>query len=372
MLPTIRSKVIAATVVLLLLLGVIMLARRGDPVPAPAEAILLDDSPAAEPEERLSLPGVLNAGQSDPVETATNTPAMTNLYVRLSDGEFPRVSLEQLEGYLTQNRRSVDALLGALRASGDDSLLAEAKERFPNDPRVQFAVAYKTDSSEERQQWLQKFKQSDPQNALADYLLAAEHFKSGQPDQALQEITAAATKPVMENYLLDFMQNAEEAYAGAGLSTDTAKATAATSALLPEQAKLKQVGRDLVDLAKRYQQAGDEASAQAVLEMGINLGRRIDQSPQTTLIQELVGMAIERLALNAMKPDAPYGGTGQTVQNQIDALTARRTSYKELASKSDPILRNMSDQDLARYFDRVKLFGDAAAMRWVISKSPTP
>ena len=105
------------------------------------------------------------------------------------------MSLEQLEGYLTQNRRSVEALLGALRASGDDSLLAEAKERFPDDPRVQFAAAYKTESPEERQQWLEKFKQSDPQNALADYLLAAEHFKSGQAEQALQEITTAATKP---------------------------------------------------------------------------------------------------------------------------------------------------------------------------------
>jgi len=73
-----------------------------------------------------------------------------------------------------------------------------------------------------------------------------------------------------------------------------------------------------------------------------------------------------------MKPDAPYGGTGLTVQNQLDALDARRKSYKELTSKSDPILRTMSDQDLARYFDRVKIFGDAAAMRWVISKAPTP
>lgn len=372
MLPTTRSKLIAATIVIALVFGMIALTRRVEPTAAPAEAVALDDPLPAEREDRLSSRAVTDVVPFDSTETTTNAPAITNLYVRLSDGEFPRVSPEQLEGYLTQNRRSVGALLGALRASGDDSLLAEAKERFPDDPRVQFAAAYKTGSPEERQQWLEKFKQSDPQNALADYLLAAEHFKSGQAEQALQEITAAGSKPTMENYLLDFMQNAEEAYMGAGLSADTAKATAATSALLPEQAKLKQVGTDLVDLAKRYQQAGDEASAQAALQMAMNLGQRIDQSPQTTLIQELVGMAIERLALNAMKPDAPYGGTGQTVQDRIDALTAQRTTYKDLTTKSDPILRTMSEQDLARYFDRVKLFGDAAAMRWVISKSQTP
>jgi len=368
-----KSKVSAFVVAITLGLGLILLISRDDSTQLPAHTVESDDSsPAVERAPGFSPPVVVSGESPDSREAITNLPAVTNLYVRLSEGDIPRVSLEQLEGYLTQNRRCVDALLGALRASGDESLLNEAQERFPDDPRVQFAAAHKAESPEERQRWLEKFKESDPGNALPDYLLAAEHFKSGQSEQALQEIAAASAKPAVENYLLDFMQNAEEAYMGAGFSADTAKSTAATSALLPEQAKLKQVGRDLVDLAKRYQQAGDEASAQAVLEMGLNLGRRLDQSPQTTVIQELVGIAIERLALNAMKPDASYGGTGLTVQNQLDALDARRKSYKELTSKSDPILRTMSDQDLARYFDRVKIFGDVAAMRWVISKAPTP
>ena len=366
-----RSKVIAATIAIALALGLIVAVKRGNPSPSPVEPPLPATPLAAQREANLrthtpvETPSAVN-------EPATNLPAATNLYARLSNGDIPRVSREQLETYLAQNRRSVDALLGALRASGDDALLQEAKEKFPDEPRVQFAAAFATDSPQERRQWLEKFQQSDPDNALANYLLAAEHFKSGQADQALQEMDVAAAKPAMENYLLDFIQNAEEAYVAAGIPGDTAKAIAATSALLPEQAKLKQVGVDLVDLAKRYQQAGDETSAQTVLEMGMNLGRRLEQSPQTTLIQELVGIAIERLALNAMKPDAPYGDTGRTVQNQLDVLTARRKSYKELTSKSEPILMSMSDQDLAHYFDRVKLYGDAAALRWVINKGPQP
>jgi tetratricopeptide (TPR) repeat protein len=293
----------------------------------------------------------------------------TNVYGRLSNGDFPPVSREQLESYLTQNRRSVESLLGALRASGDDELLKEAKERFPNDPRVQFAAAFKSDSPEQRQQWLEKFKQSDPENSLANYLLAGEHLKAGQNDQALAELTAATGKRSMENYLVDFIQNAEEAYRAAGYSDAESKAVAGTSALLPEQAKLKQVGVDLVELAKRYQQAGDEPSAQAALQMGLNLAHRLDQSPQVTLIQELVGMAIERKVLDAMNPNASYADTGRTVKEQLDALTARRNSYRELTTKTDPILKTMSDEDLAHYYDRIKLYGDVAALRWVINKS---
>lgn len=314
---------------------------------------------------------VLAVSQSPPSSESqtSNQLVYSNLYARVASGDIPRVSREKLEPYLAQNRRSVDSLLGALRVSNDDALLAEAKERFPNDPRVQFAAAFKTESPDERQQWLEKFKQSDPDNALPNYLLANEYSKAGQTDKALQEINAAAGKGGFDNYLIDFIQNAEEAYQAGGYTAAEAKTLASISALLPEQAKLKEVGTDLVEQAKRYQQAGDEASAQALLQMGADLGHRLDASAQTTLIQELVGMAIERMALNAMNPNDPYGSTGQTVNDRLDALVARRSSYQELTRGSSRILESMSDEDIAHYFDRVRLYGDVAAMRWVMNQA---
>jgi hypothetical protein len=81
-------------------------------------------------------------------------------------------------------------------------------------------------------------------------------------------------------------------------------------------------------------------------------------------------MAIERMALNAMNPNAPYGGTDQTVNGRLDALTTRRSSYQEMTHESSRILESMSDEDVAHYFDRVRLYGDVAAMRWVMNQSP--
>jgi len=186
----------------------------------------------------------------------------------------------------------------------------------------------------------------------------------------LQEVAAANAKPGFDNYLVDFMQNAEEAYRNGGYPATEAKVVATMSALLPEQSQVKSVGVSLTELAKQYRQAGDETSAQAALQMALNLGRRQDQAPQTTLIQELVGMAIERLAFNAMNPGAPYGEAGQTVQDQIDALVARRKDYRELTSKSTQILATMSDEDVLHYFDRQKIYGEVAAMRWAANQSP--
>jgi tetratricopeptide (TPR) repeat protein len=302
-------------------------------------------------------------------EPTTSQPVPSNLYARLANGSIPRVSREQLEPYLARNQRSVEALLGALRASGDDAFLTEAKEKFPNDPRVQFAAAFKSESAEERQKWLEKLKQSDPDNALANYLLASEYSKAGQTVQALQEINAAAGKRGFENYMVDAMQNAEEAYQAGGYSAPEAKAIAAMTAPLPEPARLKELGATLVGLAQQYQQAGDATSAQGLLQMSLELGHRLDQSPQVTVLQELVGMAIERKALEAMDPKTPYGSTGQKVQDQLDALTARRNTYRELTTRSDLTLMSMSDEEVANYYDRFTVFGDVAAMRWAINKS---
>ena len=329
--------------------------------------------PASAPHETRTRPRAQDeTPATSPSGPTKNEIVSSNLFARIANGETPRVSREQLEPYLARNRRSVEALLGAFRASGDDALLAEAKEKFPGDPRLQFAAAFKSDALEERLQWLEKFKQSDPDNALANYLLAAEHSKAGRNDQALLEITAAASKREFDNYLPDFIQNAEEAYQTGGYSAAEAKAIAGVTALLPEQAKLKQVGVDLVELAKRYQQAGDETSAQAVLQMGLELAHRLDGSPQITLIQEFVGMAIERLALDAMDPNAAYGGAGQTVKDQIEALAARRKTCRELSAQSDRILLSMSDEDVAHYYDRIRLYGAVPAMRWVVNKSSQP
>ena len=69
-----------------------------------------------------------------------------------------------------------------------------------------------------------------------------------------------------------------------------------------------------------------------------------------------------------MDPNSPYGETGQTVQNQIDALVLRREAIKALAQQVDTVLPAMSEEDLISYFDRMKVFGEQAAIRWAASR----
>src|SRR2546426_590888 len=216
------------------------------------------------PAPRLPAPAM-------PTTTSTAAPVenlqFTNLYARFKDKQ-PKLTAEQVEPYLQANRRNATSLLAAYRTTGDAALLAEAMGQYPNDPQVAFEAVFKKDvSPEERQQWLEALKKADTGNSLPNYLLALDYFKSGQADQAVQELVAVSGKQQFKDYTLDRMQDDQEAYLAAGYSVAEARTIPVS---LPQLRQVKDLGLSLVDLAKSYRQSGDEASAQAALQMAAN------------------------------------------------------------------------------------------------------
>src|SRR5262249_5793315 len=152
-------------------------------------------------------------------------------------------------------------------------------------------------SPEERRPWLEALKQSDPNNALANYLSARAYFSSGQSDQAVRELIAASGKQELKDYSLEFIQNAEEAFLAAGYSVAEAKTISTTGLTLPQLGEIRQLGQDMVNLANSYRQAGDEASAQATLQIAANLGQGYRAASAEQLASQFVGFTVEKLAL---------------------------------------------------------------------------
>jgi len=293
----------------------------------------------------------------------------SNLYALITNKQATLTSA-QVEPYLNANRRSAASLLSAFRTTGDQALLQEAMQKYPNDPQVAFEAVLRKDAPPaERRQWLDAFKQSAPENALVNYLSALDHFKAGQTDHAVQDLVAASGKAQFQDYSLDRVQDDEEAYLSAGYPVAEAKAVATSHLLLPQLAQMRDLGRNIIDLANSYQQAGDEASRQAALQMAVNLGQRYSNaSAGELLISQLVGVALERMALSAMDPNSLYACGGQTVQNRLDQLAQQRVAVKELSIQADPFWQTMTDQDWISYHSRSATFGEEAAMRWLVNK----
>ena len=258
-----------------------------------------------------------------------------------------KLTSEQIAAYLKSSGRNAATLLAAFRTSGDAALLKEAMEKFPNDPQVAFeAVTAGNLSPEDQRQWLNAFEKAAPDNALANYLSALNDFNSGQTEQALREMAAAAGKS-FQDYTLIRVQADEEAYSAAGYSIPDAAAQATSKLLLPQLAQFKQLSEDTMQLASAYNQAGDSSSAQSVLQMAANLGQSYaSPSPGEAEISQLVGIYIEQKALQAMPPDSPYGSGGQTVQDALNQLTQQKTALVQLDQEAGPLLSAMSDQRL--------------------------
>jgi hypothetical protein len=302
-------------------------------------------------------------------ETQTEDLQATNLFERFKD-HVPKLTAAQVEAYLKANGRNASSLLAAYRTSGDPALLKEAMEKYPSDPQVAFeAVLDKDLSPEEQRQWLNTFEKSAPDNALANYLSAFNYFKAGQTDQAVQELTAASGKSLTD-YTLDRMQADEEAYLSAGYSAAEAIRMSDSWLVLPQLGEVKQTARDMIALANAYSQSGDQNSAQASLQMAMNMGQALRgaSSSSAALISQLTGMAIETLALNTMNPNSPYGGNGQTVQDQLNQIVQNRAAINGVVEQAQPFLPMMSDQDILIYENRRMAFGEVAALQWVVSK----
>jgi RNA polymerase sigma factor (sigma-70 family) len=292
----------------------------------------------------------------------------TNLYARFKDKQ-PKLTAEQIEPYLKANGRNAASLLAGYRTTGNPALLEEAMQKYPNDPQVDFEAAFRSDApAGERHQWLEAFKKSAPENALPNYLSALDYFKAGQPDQAVQELNAASSKQPFQDYSMDRIQDDYEAYLSASYPVAAAETVSARGLLLPQLAQVKELGLNMIDLANSYRSSGDQASAQAMLQMAANLGQRYGNTiAGETEVSRLVGMFVERSALNAMDPTSPYGSDGQTVQDRMNQLSQQRDVLNQLNQQAGPLLPTMSDQGWISYKERWKLFGEEAALRWVVS-----
>jgi RNA polymerase sigma factor (sigma-70 family) len=294
--------------------------------------------------------------------------AVTNLYDRFKNSA-PKLTRAQVGVYLKANGRKAATLLAAYRASGDPALLKEAMASFPNDPQVAFeAIFDKSLTPGEERQWLNAFEQSAPNNALGNYLSAYNYFSAGQTELGLQELASADGKGLFD-YTLDRVQDDKEAYLSAGYSVAEAERISLSALQIPQFQEVKSLGVDLVDMSQAYTQAGDSASAQAVLQMALNLGQLYaNTTTSPTLLSPLVGMAIERIALGTMDPNSPFGNNGQTAQDALDQIAQQKALLRQLGDQSESVFQSMSDQDWINYTDRRLFFGEAAALQWAVNK----
>ena len=287
----------------------------------------------------------------------------------LAPFHVPSLTKDQAEAFLKEHQGSAASMLSAFRTSRDSAYLTQAMERFPNDPQVALEALFKAGlSTEERRPWLEALKRSASDNPLGNYLSARDYFNSGQTDLAVGELIAAAGKTQFSDLTLERMQMDEEAYRFSGFSEKDSKTAAMFRLELPQLKDMPNLADSMIELSKSYRQAGDAPSADAVIEMAVNLGEQFRNSERSLLVNQMLGMGIEMSALESMDPAAAYGSGGGTVRDRLNTLKADKAEMSKLVRESVPLQDQMTAQDWVAYLDRMKLFGEQNAMRWLLAK----
>lgn len=189
----------------------------------------------------------------------------------------------------------------------------------------------------------------------------------------MQELQNGLGKTTLQDYAAGSVQAAEEAYRALGFSELEAKYFAWSHLPIPQLPELKKLGFDVAELVGRYHSAGDDASSRNTLQIGLALAQQIENSlGRETTIGELTGQAIERKLLGTVDPTTPYGNEGATVGDRLAEVAQQRDSLRALDSQAVQVLRGMSEAELISYFDRMKVFGSTAALRWAADRTAAP
>ena len=331
---------------------------KGDPVSAPA--------PTNAPARSTRRATTLAAAE---LERLAQAPAGATNNAAEAEEENPHLlGIEEVEAALARFGTNAESLLAATQLSSDLRYLRMAATNFPNDPAVQFAIVARKVFPEQEREWIERFKTNAPDNAMAGYLSAVNYMDRGEKDLALEEFADAVKRPHFDDYWRNSAQAAEELLMAAGRSRLEALQSGMEGVLLPELAPFKKLTRELVDAQKAYAAAGDTESAEKLMGMNYKFAQTLSGGEGSgLLINQLVGYAMERIILSQADQNRVYNFIGMTPTERIAQLQAERNSIKELTA-SLPLQSSDLGPDnplMISYFERMKLFGEHAAMLWM-------
>ena len=355
--------------ILFLMIGafgfVLYVCFKAKPMPAPPEQKDgQEDRVAVEP---VTVGSVQPELEPKPALVPTKTQISAKpLIERIAAGDTNayRLSLDQIQAFLARSQTNGEALLAAFNVSGDPQFLREAARRYPNDPFVLAAVLANDAVPEHRGEMLDQFKQASPDNPLANYFAARDDLRNQQPGQALKEIADASTKTGFTDFTLERAQGLEELYLSAGHSAAEAKALATIGVQEPSLPVLRDVAAGLAAMERQYAGAGDASSAELIAKEGIGLSANIANAGTRSLATQLLADSVQRDFLIPLNPQGSYGFLQQPVGERLAQLQQDRQSVLNGMQFYNNWLTTANEAQLIPYFDRSRLYGEAAALNW--------
>lgn len=287
-----------------------------------------------------------------------------NSYAALG-GTWQELTADQLEPYLRQENRSAESLIAATELTGDVSFLREAAERFPDDARVLLPLAVLGTEREERMRAAEAFRRLEPQNSLADYLLADELFLAGERQKGRDTFLAAGKKPEFRDYAGDFAGAREGALLMSGFSPLQARAIGFYGMGPNGLGRTFGLGKQVIYAQQEFHEKGETETVEAVAWAAMSLHAKLQTRPSKSLKDEAWLIVVEKLCLQHL-PLETLAHDQRTVAEHLSEAEKSEDAIRELAAYSPIWPDKLKEEEAVAHFERVKSFGELKALRMLM------
>jgi hypothetical protein len=322
------------------------------------------------PAEVAARPPIKLRSAADIIPQLKGPPKRTGVTIKdLLEGKVPKLNQLEVEAFLKNQGRSTINLLAASRLLKDLNYVREAAKADPKDPAVQLELALRGETPEEKSAALAAFREVAPGNSLGDYLAAHQAFAAGDTGAAGAALIQSLDNPLFADYTQKIIAGSEQAFLDAGYDATSAFAAAMGAGDIYDlrARPLLDVSESLLSLQQEFIRSADFDAAEPTVIIGLTLGQRIlDQGPY--LIDQLVGIRIERDFLQQLDPLTQAGPGGQTAGERLETLQTDLLEIGSLASAFPEKFDSADEATQSQYLAKVKADGELAAMRWLVEQ----
>ncbi|MFZ9201724.1 MAG: hypothetical protein ACO23N_04780 [Opitutales bacterium] len=302
-------------------------------------------------------PGTLPAA-----EITENSPAPAS--TPETSGPARRPNQSQAESFATERGRSGLCLVALARATGDPAWLDRALAEHPEDPRVQLERWRQAKTPEEKAAAVAALRAADSDNPLGHYLATRQAFEGGDLGAVARLLVDASFAQTYSSYAAETFGETAEVFRASGLGEfDALNAAMAAGGVTDVGINLHQLGDDMGELQHVFVEMGYWDEADFMFERTLALGEQLQDGD--LLIDNLVGVALQRKLLSSFDPATIVDLSGTTAAERLAQLEVESAELKTLWPDAGEHLRNLDEASIAKYRTILTSDGEAAAMRWL-------
>jgi len=317
---------------------------------------------------RNGLSGLTSKPKKDPKPIAPPPdhpviePVEVNLRTLITGKSSLLISPDQVEATLDEGGRNPQDLIAAQAVLGDYQYLREAVEREPDNPDVLFWVLAKNVYPNEREAWIEKFKASDPDNSMGNYLAAQEAFRAQDVEKGMEELRIAAEKGYSDPSV-DLRDQVVDFYGKTGqFDREMIVHGSANVNSTPHVNQIQALSSQLLSEHRRLVLAEDTVAADEVLQLANEMLRTVETQSTAGSARAKTMMLFmqEQLAEAAGDPDGSLEQL-RTERERIGNLSVR---MQQIFAREDVV----ADHQLESYAIAVGEMGEVQAMQWFVEE----